>query len=142
MLKLRLLVGAVTMALMAGCGPVDAQSEGQNADAIASSRDQAEMLAGLADACQPDNYNQCVAAGYGACTGWTTATDCGPTTCDPEYGLSPCYQRDCTEGPCQNIPLGATFQSTQKYRVCSNPLGQTCTEWNVLVDNRRVKCGC
>ncbi|WP_205525847.1 hypothetical protein [Pyxidicoccus trucidator] len=114
----------------------------EGAEALTSSQAEAEVLLGLADACQQDNYNQCVAAGYGACSAWSATSDCGPTSCDPEYGLSPCYVRDCTEGPCQNIPLGATFQSTQKYRVCSNPLGQTCTEWLVLADFRRVKCGC
>ncbi|QSQ19814.1 hypothetical protein JY651_31595 [Pyxidicoccus parkwayensis] len=138
MRQLGMLVGAVAVALFVGCGPVDGQISDEGAQAV----EQAELLQGLADACQADNYNQCVAAGYASCNAWSANTACGDTTCDPEYGLSPCFRRDCTEGPCQNIPLGATFQSVQKFRVCFNPQGQSCTEWLVLQDFQRTKCGC
>ncbi|MBZ4416573.1 hypothetical protein [Myxococcus sp. RHSTA-1-4] len=126
------------MALLAGCGPVDEQLS----DEAAQTPEEMVLEQGLVDGCQVETYNQCVAAGYGSCLDWSTKAACGSTTCDPEYDLSPCYRRDCTEGPCQNIALGATFQSLQQYRVCFNPQGQSCTEWLVLEDYQRVKCGC
>lgn len=142
MRQLGVLVGSVVLALLAGCGPVDEQHPVEGAEAVELAKATAEAVLGLAVACQQDNYNQCVAAGYGSCSSWSVSTECGDSFCEVDYGLSPCFIRNCSEGPCQNIPLGATFQPTQKYRVCSNPQGQTCTEWSVIQYGNRVKCGC
>lgn len=140
MRQLKVLFASVAMAVLAACGPVDEQpaAEGTESSAVAEALAEAELA--LADACQPDNYNACVAAGFGSCSAWSATADCGPLECDPEYGLSPCYTRVCAFGTCENVPDGATFTQVQKYRVCSNPLGQSCTEW--MVTSRRVKCGC
>ena len=71
--------------------------------------------------------------GYPSCAGWSGYSDCG----DPQCGI----YRWC--GNCGD-PFGcwdpATRQPRERFRVCFNQFGQSCTEWEgTLV---LVACGC
>jgi hypothetical protein len=72
-------------------------------------------------------------AAYPSCAGWSGYTDCG----DPQCGI----YRWC--GDCGD-PFGcwdlATRQRRERFRVCFDQFGNSCTEWqNTLV---LVACGC
>jgi hypothetical protein len=67
--------------------------------------------------------------GYGACTSWSTLAYCNDT----------CTKRCCHDGPSCNEPdIGGTVYR-QRYRVCFNPAGASCTEWNIQSE---YVCGC
>lgn len=83
-----------------------------------------------ADACH--STTPC-GAEYGSCASWSGYTDCDEPLCG--------IYRWC--GDCGD-PFGcwdlATRQRRERFRVCFNSLGQSCTEWqNTLV---LVACGC
>ncbi|WNZ59728.1 hypothetical protein QEG98_27310 [Myxococcus sp. MxC21-1] len=153
MMKLKTLVGAVVMALMTACGPLEESSVDEGAQVSTLSSEEleklqssipvpdAEMLQALQEACGTTPEGACVAAGYGACTGWSAIVDCGAiSACDPDDVA--CKIRLCDpERPwdCSMYTTGTQYQARNQYRVCSNPEGQTCTEY--LRSSRRV-CGC
>jgi hypothetical protein len=75
--------------------------------------------------CQPD---------YPSCASWTSYFDCG----DPFCGV----YRFCGENCETDICFGpALRQKTERYRVCFNALGQSCTEFQAGT-NRLLGCGC
>ncbi|MFP2961371.1 hypothetical protein ACLEPN_27080 [Myxococcus sp. 1LA] len=153
MMKLRGLVGAVAMVLMVGCGPTDASSvdEGEQVSPLTQEEleklqastpvPDAAMLEELQTACGTTPEGACVAAGYGACTGWSAVVDCGsPSACDIDDDT--CRTRICNpERPsdCEFVNTGTIWQSRAQYRVCSNPQGATCTEY---IRSARYTCRC
>ncbi|QQR42418.1 hypothetical protein JKA73_25330 [Myxococcus xanthus] len=155
MMKLKTLVGAVVMAMMTACGPLEESSVDEGAQVSMLSPEElekfqssipvpdAEMLQALQTTCNATSEGSCVAAGYGACTGWSAIMDCGAiSACDPDSVA--CKQRICDNIPgvpveCHNYPSGTQYQGLNQYRVCSNTVGQTCTEY--LQSSRKV-CGC
>jgi hypothetical protein len=75
--------------------------------------------------CQPD---------YPSCASWSGYTDCD----DPFCGFAPQCGDDCPEiGPC---PGPAMKQRRERFRVCFNAFGQSCTEWQRTMIN--LGCGC
>jgi hypothetical protein len=89
----------------------------------------ARLSAEKADTCH--STTPCGSA-YPSCAGWSGYSDCG----DPICGI----YRWC--GDCGD-PFGwdlATRQRRERFRVCFNQFGQSCTEYqNILV---LVACGC
>lgn len=90
----------------------------------------ARQVVEKADACH--STTPCGSA-YPSCASWSGYSDCG----DPLCGI----YRWC--GGCGD-PFGcwdeATRQRRERFRVCFNEFGQSCTEWqNTLV---LVACGC
>jgi hypothetical protein len=75
--------------------------------------------------CQPD---------YPSCASWSGYSDCDAPFC----GFGPQCGDDCPEfGPC---PGEAMKQRRERFRVCFNALGQSCTEWQRTMIN--LGCGC
>jgi hypothetical protein len=79
------------------------------------------------------NLSTCHAAktcpGYGACTGWSALAYCNDT----------CTKRCCHDGPACNEPdIGGTVYR-ERYRICFNSAGASCTEWNLQA---QYVCGC
>lgn len=72
---------------------------------------------------------------YGACTNWSTYTACGDPFCGPSTACKICDEwGQCTAaGP-------AMKQFRERYRVCFNPLGQSCTEYQRTATSG--SCGC
>lgn len=72
---------------------------------------------------------------YGACTNWSTFTDCGDPFCGPSTACRICDEwGQCTAaGP-------ATKQNRERYRVCFNPQGVHCTEYQR--STATLGCGC
>ncbi|NVJ02996.1 hypothetical protein HV824_33465 [Myxococcus sp. AM009] len=153
-MKLKTLVGAVVMVvMMTGCGPMEEAPVDEGAQLSTLSTEEleklqssipvpdAQMLQALQTACGTTPEGACVAAGYGACTGWSAVVDCGAiSACDPDDIA--CKQRICNpERPsdCEWYTTGTQYQARNQYRVCSNPVGDTCTEY--IRTSRRV-CGC
>lgn len=94
-----------------------------------------EMLHTLA-ACQPAK----TCAGYLSCSGWSPLYNCG--------GLSTCKVSSTQCKKCQYSPdihkveceyFGAQTQAKNKYRVCFNAAGASCTEYAA---SSSVVCGC
>ncbi|AKQ64944.1 hypothetical protein A176_001856 [Myxococcus hansupus] len=152
-MNLKSWVGAVVTVLMVGCGPMEAASVDEGAQVSPLSQEElaklqasipvpdAEMLQSLRAACGTPLEGACVAAGYGACTGWSAVVDCGAiSACDPDDIT--CKQRVCNpERPndCEWYTRGTQYQASNQYRVCSNTLGQSCTEYR---QTSRFICGC
>lgn len=78
--------------------------------------------------CQPD---------YPSCASWSTYSNCG----DPYCGSGPrCGECTCDEwGHCFCGPGPAWRQSRERFRVCFDSLGNSCTEWQTFTS---VSCGC
>lgn len=72
---------------------------------------------------------------YGACTNWSTFTECGDPFCGPSTACRICDEwGQCTAaGP-------AMKQNLERYRVCFNALGQSCTEYQR--STATGECGC
>jgi hypothetical protein len=75
--------------------------------------------------CQPN---------YPSCASWSGYTDCD----DPFCGIGIHCGDDCGEfGPC---PGDALKQRRERFRVCFNAQGQSCTEWSRTMIT--LGCGC
>ena len=73
-------------------------------------------------------------SGYPSCAGWSGYSDCG----DPFCGIYRYCGEDCEPGiPC---PGPALRQSQERFRVCFNAQGQSCTEYQRSV--YVLGCGC
>ncbi|RKG48676.1 hypothetical protein D7X30_40490 [Corallococcus sp. AB011P] len=94
------------------------------------------MLQALAAACQPTNTNSCVNAGYGACGNWSAYAACGELS---SCNFAGCRTRVCDNGPCYFEYLGSETQGNNRYRVCFNAVGQSCTEFE---QTTTTVCGC
>jgi hypothetical protein len=72
---------------------------------------------------------------YGSCANWSTFTECGDPFCGPASACRICDEwGQCTAaGP-------AMKQNYERYRVCFNELGQSCTEYQRGVSTG--ECGC
>jgi hypothetical protein len=82
-------------------------------------------------ACHP--ITSCQPA-YPSCASWSGYSDCD----DPFCGFAPQCGDDCPEfGPC---PGPAMKQRRERFRVCFNEFGQSCTEWSRTMIN--LGCGC
>lgn len=69
---------------------------------------------------------------YGSCGSWSAYSDCG----DPWCGVYR-FCGSCPETWCFGE---ATRQNQERYRVCFNSTGQSCTEWQRI--STVVGCGC
>jgi hypothetical protein len=78
--------------------------------------------------CQPN---------YPSCASWSSYADCGDLTC----GFGPkCGDCTCDEfGRCFCGPGPAWRQPRERFRVCFDSLGNSCTEWQGLTS---ISCGC
>jgi len=77
--------------------------------------------------CQPN---------FPSCASWTAYADCG----DPFCGSAPhCGECTCDEFRCFCGPGPAWKQTQERFRVCFDSLGNSCTEWQKLTFN---SCGC
>lgn len=97
--------------------------------AEASRHDEGQVQA-LAGSCQPSNVNSCVNAGFSSCGSWSAFTTCSASctgrickVCEPGGGGEPPY---CEFGGYQRL------QEQNRYRVCFNNRGQSCTEYELL----------
>jgi hypothetical protein len=78
--------------------------------------------------CQPN---------YPSCASWSTYTDCGDPYCGATRGCGEC---NCDEwGHCICGPGPAWRQSRERFRVCFDSLGNSCTEWQTYLT---ATCGC
>lgn len=67
--------------------------------------------------------------GFGSCTVWSAFSFCGDT----------CTKRCCHDAPiCHEPDIGGTIFN-ERFRVCFNPAGASCTEWGI---QSSVVCGC
>ncbi|WP_237080612.1 hypothetical protein [Myxococcus xanthus] len=141
MAKFRVFVGAAMLVMLSACGPAEEQLSGDgelSSNSIELSSvipvPDAEMLQALTSSCQPASEGNCIAAGYMACTGWSAQYECAPkTACD----LMNTVCRTRVNG--QLVTAGTEYQDRNSYRVCSNPQGGTCTEYQF---DRALTCGC
>jgi hypothetical protein len=78
--------------------------------------------------CQPN---------FPSCASWSTYSDCG----DPYCGWGPkCGECTCDEfGRCFCGPGPAWRYSRERFRVCFDSLGNSCTEWQTA---NYYSCGC
>ena len=95
----------------------------------------AEGPSALASAC---NSTTPCPPEYGSCAGWSAYSNCGDGICgtfkfcgDPPW----CYEPDLCFGP-------ALYQERERFRVCFNSTGQSCTEYQRLVPSVPTSCGC
>jgi hypothetical protein len=72
---------------------------------------------------------------YGACANWSSYTNCGDPFCGPTLGCGVCDEwGQCTAGG------PGMKQFRERYRVCFNEFGQSCTEWQRTTSSGG--CGC
>jgi hypothetical protein len=142
-----MMVGVMALGLV-GCGPVDAD-EGLSSEVISSeelgvipdgTQLSPEMMAAVLAkvpkptdamlqpqaACQPAK----TCAGYGSCGSWSALTNCGSlSTCNPtDTACKECaYSPDIGAVECEY--LGGQNQGKNRYRVCFNTAGVSCTEY-------------
>lgn len=78
--------------------------------------------------CQPN---------YPSCASWSSYSDCGDAVC----GFGPrCGECTCDEwGHCFCGPGPAWRQPRERFRVCFDSLGNSCTEWQTFTS---ISCGC
>ena len=74
---------------------------------------------------------------YGSCASWSAYVTCGEPYCanQPHCGACNCDEFGicyCGFGPARNVPY-------ERYRVCFDSSGNSCTEWQSLVV---YTCGC
>jgi hypothetical protein len=139
-------IGVVVMGLLVGCGPVGPEEAGgqeltpeQLAELVARAEPDAQLHQGLTAVCQPTTTNSCVNAGYGSCASWSGFYDCGDLSACNELG---CPRRVCygtTRDSCTTVYDGSSSQGTNRYRVCFNAAGESCTEYE---KSSRLICGC
>jgi hypothetical protein len=72
---------------------------------------------------------------YGACTNWSSFTDCGDLFCGPVFGCGECDEW----GHCEAGGPGLK-QLRERYRVCLSALNEACTEYTRTSSN--AGCGC
>jgi len=72
---------------------------------------------------------------YGACTNWSSYTDCGDPFCGPTLGCGECNEW----GQCEAAGPGLK-QSRERYRVCLSALNEACTEYQRTSSS--FGCGC
>lgn len=72
---------------------------------------------------------------YGACANWSGFTPCGDEFCGAAYGCGECDEW----GRCEAYGP-AMKQFLERYRVCFNALGQSCTEYQR--SSSTGPCGC
>ena len=74
-------------------------------------------------------------SGYGACTLWSSYTDCEDAFCGPALGCGECDEwGHCTAGG------PGMKQKMERYRVCFNEFNQSCTEYQRATVT--LQCGC
>jgi hypothetical protein len=156
--KILLVVGVMMLGLM-GCGQVNAD------ETVPSELISSEELGAIPDGTQfsPELMNAvlakipkptdamlqpaaacmgtktCTNLGFGACTSWSATYSCGSlSVCT----LSDAACKDCAIGP-DGKPdcwyTGGQNQGKNRYRVCLNPAGQSCTEYEYTTAK---VCGC
>jgi len=86
----------------------------------------------LTAACNPTTL--CGSA-YGACTNWSTYTSCDDAFCGVAVGCGQCNEW----GQCEVAGPGMR-QRRERYRVCFDPQGQPCTEYQRTTSS--LGCGC
>ncbi|MEA2563664.1 MAG: hypothetical protein QOH06_5168 [Acidobacteriota bacterium] len=72
---------------------------------------------------------------YGACANWSSFSDCGDQFCGAALGCGECDEW----GHCEAYGP-ALKQLRERYRVCFNQLGQSCTEYQLAASTGG--CGC
>jgi len=72
---------------------------------------------------------------YGACANWSGFSNCGDPFCGAGLGCGECDEW----GHCEAYGP-AMKQLRERYRVCFNPLGQSCTEYQLAATTGA--CGC
>jgi hypothetical protein len=71
---------------------------------------------------------------YGSCAGWSTWASCGDPRCARHVaGCGPCGPED----PC--IGTGWEYK-LERYRVCLNPQGQSCTQYQLTFVHGECDC--
>ncbi|WP_143043292.1 hypothetical protein [Myxococcus virescens] len=143
MKKFGMLVGSVAMAILVGCGPVDEQlsTEGNPSATEAALNSAAPvpdavMVEALAESCQPQNWDECVNAGFGSCTAWSAFVNCGSQSACDDYSPQ-CKARIDGEW----FTTGAIFQGMNSFRVCLNAQGASCTEYRLAQVVQSCGCG-
>ncbi len=145
-------IGVVVMGLLVGCGPVGPEDLGGEQETqeptLLTPEQVEELLAKLPPeermvhsmgVCEPTNTNSCVNAGYGSCAAWSAYADCGDLSACNDLG---CPRRVCygtTRDSCTTVYDGSASQGTNRYRVCFNAAGESCTEYE---KSSRLICGC
>lgn len=76
--------------------------------------------------CQPN---------YPSCASWSGYSNCG----DPFCGIGPCGECFCEFGRCFCEKGPALKQSRERFRVCFDQFGNSCTEWQQTLIS---SCGC
>ncbi|KFE70156.1 hypothetical protein [Hyalangium minutum] len=154
-------VGAVVLSILVGCGPVEAEENlpieelaPENLAAIPDGtvmspelmsavlakvpKPQGDMLQPAA-ACMA--AKTCTNLGYNSCGSWSATYNCG--------SLSTCNTFDTACRDCQYSPdigavectyLGGQNQGKNRYRVCFNSAGASCTEYEYT--STKVCGGC
>lgn len=69
---------------------------------------------------------------YGSCGTWSGYTNCGDPYCSVHRTCGSCSEPFCFDD--------ATRQNQERFRVCFNSAGQSCTEWQRIAVF--VGCGC
>lgn len=72
---------------------------------------------------------------YGSCASWSTYSDCGDPFCGVAVGCGECNEW----GQCETGGPGIK-QRMERYRVCFDALGQSCTEYQRSTVTE--SCGC
>ncbi len=78
--------------------------------------------------CQPN---------YPSCASWSSYADCGDLVCGNAPKCGECY---CDEFRCWCGPGPAWKQSSERFRVCFDQYGNSCTEWQKIVTNYCDDC--
>ena len=87
-----------------------------------------QSLTELSAACNPTTP---CGTEYGSCASWSGYSNCGDPFCGGARGCGECDDFRCYIGP-------ALKQNLERYRVCFNAFGQSCTEWQRTV----ITLGC
>lgn len=135
-----LVFAASLMGLLAGCGPMEEATEGEEVSRPTSEQIEEtlsntpepdeSMLLSFASACPSTTTNSCINAGYASCAAWTTYSNCSSATCNPEAPV-PCSKYVCDpEGGCDWEWYNVRHQGRTRYRVCWNAAGGSCTEYD------------
>ncbi len=145
------LIAVGVVAILAGCGPAGSESVEGDSTSMLPPEQVEELLSRMpepdegivqafAEACQSSNVNSCINAGYQACTGWSAYYDCGtPTACLAAMpACRVCYPRD-VNGEVYCESHSGYREPRNRYRVCLNPAGASCTEYQLLYN---VVCDC
>jgi hypothetical protein len=143
-------VGAVVLSMLVGCGPVEPEenlpAEELSSEELSSIPDGtvvspelmnavlAKVPKPLGDTLHPEvacvGTKTCTNLGYGSCGSWSAISNCG--------SLSTCNSLDTACRECAYSPdigavecdyLGGQNQGRNRYRVCFNAAGASCTEY-------------